>query len=167
MFKGNDVIWSVCFSVAIAILMLTILMIRTEPVETWVLVVYPTTGALLAHVASRTSPTIEEIAWIETSTIAAACIVVLAALVNLLLIELLVREMVLGEFLTGTLVQQFSFFALPTISALLWWALERHLTRMREAGRKRLKEAGVASPARRDDGSSAKAEAAEAADEAA
>lgn len=120
--------------------MLTILLIRTDPVETWVLLVYPTVGALLAHVASRTSPTIEEIAWIETSTIAAACIVVLAALVNLLLIELLVREMIFGEFLTGTMVQQFSFFALPTISALLWWALERRLTRMREAGRKRLEK---------------------------
>lgn len=120
--------------------MLTILMIRTEPVETWVLFVYPAIGALLAHVASRTSPTIEEIAWIETSTIAAACIVVLAALVNLLLIELLVREMLLGEFLAGTLLQQFSFFALPTISALLWWALERRLSRMRQAGKKRMED---------------------------
>ena len=138
MLKSSNVFWSVSFSIAIAVLMLTILLIRTDPVETWVLFVYPTTGALLAHVASRTSPTVEEIAWIETSTIAAACIVVLAALVNLLLIELLVREMLLGEFLAGTLVQQFSFFALPTISALLWWALERRLTRMRAAGRKRL-----------------------------
>lgn len=139
MSKRKDVFWSSCFSVAIAVLMLTILLIRTEPVDTWVLIVYPGIGALLAHVASRTSPTIEEIAWIETSTIAAACIVVLAALVNLLLIELLLREMVLGELLTGTIVQQISFFALPTISALLWWALERRLTRMRQAGRKRLK----------------------------
>lgn len=140
MFKRNDVFWSSCFSVAIAVLMLTILMIRTEPVETWVLFVYPAIGALLAHVASRTSPTIEEIAWIETSTIAAACIVVLAALVNLLLIELLVREMLVGELLAGSTVQKFSFFALPTISALLWWALERRLTRMRQAGRKRVEE---------------------------
>jgi len=138
--KRNDIFWSSCFSVAIAVLMLTILMIRTEPVETWVLFVYPAIGALLAHVASRTSPTIEEIAWIETSTIAAACIVVLAALVNVLLIELLVREMILGELLAGSTVQQFSFFALPTISALLWWALERRLTRMRQAGRKRLEK---------------------------
>lgn len=136
--RRNDIFWSCCFSIAIAVLMLTILMIRTEPVEIWVLFVYPSIGALLAHVASRTSPTIEEIAWIETSTIAAACIVVLAALVNLLLIELLVREMLWGELLTGSLVQQLSFFALPTISALLWWALERRLTRMRQAGRKRL-----------------------------
>lgn len=127
--------WSIVFSAAIGVLMLTILLVRTEPVETWVLLVYPTVGALLAHTASRTSPTIEEIAWIETSTIAAACIVVLAGLVNLLLIELLLREFISGEFLSGTLFQQFSFFALPTIAAILWWALERRLTRMRRLGR--------------------------------
>lgn len=131
----SDLRWSILFSVAIAVLMLAILLIRTEPVDPWVLFVYPTVGALLAHVASRTSPTIEEIAWIETSTIAAACIVVLAALVNLLLIEVLMREVVSGEFLNGTLFRQFSFFALPTIAALLWWALERRLSRMRKLGR--------------------------------
>lgn len=131
--------WSLLFSAAIAILMVTILSVRSEPVETWVLIVYPTVGALLAHVASRTSPTIEEIAWIETGTIAAACIVVLAALVNLLLIELFLREVITGEFLNGSLFRQFSFYALPTVAAFLWWALERRLSRMRALGRKSVK----------------------------
>lgn len=134
----SDLRWSVLFSAAIAVLMLAILLIRTEPVKPWVLFVYPTVGALLAHVASRTSPTIEEIAWIETSTIAAACIVVLAALVNLLLIELFLREVISGEYLSGTVFQQFSFFALPTIAVILWWALERRLSRMRKLGRQSL-----------------------------
>ena len=142
MFLRTDVFWSVLFSIAIAVLMLTILLVRTEDVETWVLVVYPSIGALLAHVASRTSPTEEGIAWIETSTIAAACIVVLASLVNLLLIELLVREIYLGAYLEGSLLQQIAFFALPTISALLWWALERRLSRMRHSGRARMQKPG-------------------------
>lgn len=133
----SDAGWSAVFSMAIAVLMLAILMIRTEPVDIWVLFVYPAIGALLAHVASRTSPTVEGIAWIETSTIAAACVVVLAALVNLLLLEVLYREMWSGEYLNGDGYQQFSFFALPTISVLLWWALERRLTLIRQRGAKK------------------------------
>lgn len=133
---SRDGLWSLLFSVAIAILMIAILLIRDDPVPTWVLLVYPLVGALLANIASRTSPTIEEIAWIETGTIAAAAIVILAGLINLLLIELLLREVISGEFLSGDSFRRFSFFALPAISALLWWALERRLTRMRRAGRR-------------------------------
>ena len=131
----DDKIWRILFSLSIAVLMAAILLIRSEPVATWVLISYPAVGALLAHVASRTSPTIEEIAWIETGTIAAAALVILAAIINLLLIELLMREWLSGEFLNGDAFRKFSFFALPAISALFWWALERRLARMRAAGR--------------------------------
>ncbi|MEM9058977.1 MAG: hypothetical protein AAGD13_00820 [Pseudomonadota bacterium] len=133
---SRDSLWSLLFSIAIAILMAAILLIRDEPVPIWVLIVYPLVGAVLANVASRTSPTVDEIAWIETGTIAAAAIVILAGLLNLLLIELLVREIISGEFLNADSFRRFSFYALPTISALLWWALERRLTRMRRAGRR-------------------------------
>ena len=132
---SRDGLWSIFFSVAIAVLMVAILMIREDPVPFWVLVVYPCVGALLANLASRTSPTVEGIAWIETGTIAAAAIVILAALINFLLIELLLREVISGEFLGGTGFKRFSFYALPAISVLLWWALERRLSRMRQAGR--------------------------------
>ena len=132
----KDVVWSYLFAGAIAVLMVAILMTRADAAPTWVFFVYPGIGALLAHVASRTSPTVDGIAWIETSTIAAACVVVLAALVNLLLIDILLREVLSGEFLQGTVFQQFSFFTLPTISALLWWALHRRLSRMRRRAAK-------------------------------
>lgn len=133
---SRDGLWSIIFSVAIAILMAALLMIREDSVPLWVLVVYPCVGALLANLASRTSPTVEGIAWIETGTTAAAAIVILAALINLLLIELLMRELISGEFLGGTGFQQFSFYALPAISVLLWWSLERRLSRLRRAGRR-------------------------------
>ncbi len=133
---SRDGLWSIFFSVAIAILEVALLMIREDSVPLWVLVVYPRVGALLANLASRTSPTVEGIAWIETGTIAAAAIVILAALINLLLIELLMRELISGEFLGGTGFQQFSFYALPAISVLLWWSLERRLSRLRRAGRR-------------------------------
>lgn len=133
---SKDTTWSLLFSIAIAVLMAAILMIREDPVPTWVLIVYPAVGAVLANMASRTSPTVDGIAWIETGMIAAAAIVILAALINFLLIELLLREIISGEFLSGTAFQKFSFYALPAISALLWWSLERRLTRMRKAGRR-------------------------------
>lgn len=128
---SQDAIWRLMFSAAIAVLMLGILLVRSEPVPLWVLAVYPLVGAFLAHIASRTSPTIEGIERLETSTIAAAAIFVLAALVNLLLIDVLLREYLSGEFLDGDAFQRFSFLALPAISVLLWWALERRLTRLR------------------------------------
>jgi len=131
----RDRFWRLLFSAAIAILMLKLLLVRTEPTPVWVLIVYPSVGALLAYVASRTSPTVDEIAWIETGTSAAACIVVLAALVNLLIIELLVRQVRFGESLGAGGAKTYSFIALPTIAVLLWWALERRLTRMRRMAR--------------------------------
>ena len=143
----SNVVWSYFFAGAIAVLMVAILLVRSEPAPLWVFFVYPGIGALLAHVASRTSPTAEGIARIETSTIAAACVVVLAALVNLLLIDILLREIVSGEFLQGTTFRRFSFFALPTISALLWWALERRLSRMRrQVGEKKKDKGGPSDP---------------------
>jgi hypothetical protein len=110
-------------------------MIRSEPVQNWVLAVYPLVGGLLAHVASRTSPSSEEIARLETTVIAAAAIFVLAALVNILLIDLLLREILEGEFLDGGASDALAFFGLPAVSVLLWWALERRLSRMRRSGR--------------------------------
>jgi len=59
----------------------------------------------------------------------------LAALINLLLVEILLREILAGEFLQGTAFKRFTFFALPAISALLWWALERRLSRLRKRKR--------------------------------
>ena len=129
---SQDRIWRLMFSVAIAVLMVGILLIRSEPVPNWVLWVYPAVGAVLANIASRTSPTVEGIARLETSTIAAAAIFILAALINVLLIDLLLREYLTGEFLDGDNFRIFSFLALPSISVLLWWALERRLTRMRK-----------------------------------
>ncbi len=133
---SRDGLWSLLFSVAIAVLMAAILIIREDAVPLGVLIVYPAVGAVLANIASRTSPTVDGIAWIETGTIAAAAIVILAALINLLLIELLLREVISGEFLSGSTFQQFSFYALPAISALLWWALERRLSRLRKSGKR-------------------------------
>ena len=130
---SQDAIWRLMFSAAIAVLMLGILLVRSEPVPLWVLAVYPLVGAFLANIASRTSPTVEGIERLETSTIAAAAIFVLAALVNVLLIDVLLREYLSGEFLDGSHFQRFSFIALPGISVLLWWALERRLTRLRRA----------------------------------
>ncbi|MEM6660789.1 MAG: hypothetical protein AAF666_01310 [Pseudomonadota bacterium] len=132
---ARDVLWSYLFAGAIAVLMFALLLIRSTPTPVWVFIVYPAVGALLAHVASRTSPTVDGISRIETTTIAAACIVVLAGLVNLLLVEILLREMLSGEFLQGTLFRQVIFFALPSISVLLWWALERRLNRLRNRAR--------------------------------
>ena len=132
---SQDHIWRLLFAAAIAILMLGILLIRSEPVQTWVLIVYPGVGAMLAHIASRTSPTVEEIARIETSVIAAAAIFVLAAIVNVLLADLLMRQIETNEYLGGTLFDRVAFFALPALSVLLWLALERRLTRLRRERR--------------------------------
>lgn len=151
----RDVVWSILFSIAIAVLMVAILLLRSEPVSREVLIAYPTVGALLAHVASRTSPTVEEIAWLETGTIAAACIVVLAALVNLLLLDSLVREMSTGVAMSGTLAKQMSFISLPTISVLLWWALHRRLSRIRRRGLAASKESEVRLHANADGGHAA------------
>lgn len=133
---SQDKTWRLMFSAAITVLMLGILLVRAEPVPTWVLVVYPLCGGALANIASRTSPNVEEIARIETSVIAAAAIFVLAALVNVLLVDLFMRQVETNEFLGGSSFDQFTFFALPSISVLLWWALERRLTRLRQARQK-------------------------------
>ena len=123
---SRDAIWSIVFSGAIAVLMLSILLTRAEPTPLWVLLAYPAVGAALGQVVSRTSPTVDGIARVETSTIAAAGIVILAILVNMLLIERLSSTVLAGG--AGSI---FTYIALPAISVLLWWALERRLGRMR------------------------------------
>ena len=128
----SDKLWRFLFSFAIAVLMAGILLIRAEPVPTWVLVTYPAVGAALAHIASRTSPSVEGIARVETSVIAAAAIFVLACLVNVLLIDLLVSEIRDGRELPAPAMKRYSVVVLPLISVLLWWALERRLTRFRQ-----------------------------------
>ena len=50
---SRDGLWSLLFSIAIAVLMAAILFIREDAVPVWVLIVYPAVGALLANVASH------------------------------------------------------------------------------------------------------------------
>lgn len=131
MVHDQDRLWRLLFSAAIAVLMLGILLIRSEPVPSWVLFVYPGVGALLANIASRTSPSDARLARFETSIIAAAAIFILAALVNVLLIDALMQDFLAGEILSGPGLRRISFLALPAISVLLWWSLERRLARIR------------------------------------
>lgn len=142
----RDQVWSLAFAVAVAVLMLAILLMRSVPVPVWVMIVYPGAGGVLAHMASRTSPTAAQMATIESGAIAAAAIIVLAALVNMLLADMLLREMRTGEMLgsgSGTV-----FFGLPAAAAALWWALQRRLARLRrESVGRRVEE-----PRHRDDG---------------
>lgn len=139
----SDKLWRLSFCLAIAVLMAGILLIRAEPVPLWVLVTYPLVGAALANIASRTSPSIEQIARVETSVTAAAAIFVLACLVNLLLIDLLVAEIREGREAQPSTIERFSIVVLPLVSVLLWWALERRLTKFRHSRRAMLKAAGA------------------------
>ena len=127
----TDTIWRALFCAAIAVLMCGILLIRTEPSPLWVLISYPLVGAALANIASRTSPSTEDIARVETSVIAAAAIFVLACLVNVLLIDMLVSEIHGGREIPPSALKQWSVVLLPLISVCLWWALKRRLTRFR------------------------------------
>ncbi|MFK7943572.1 MAG: hypothetical protein AB8B85_11760, partial [Paracoccaceae bacterium] len=128
-----------------------ILLIRAEPTPIWVLVFYPTVGAVLANIASRTSPLTKDIARVETSVIAAAAIFVLACLVNLLLIELLVTEIRAGLTVRQPASQRWSLVVLSAVSVLLWWALERRLTRMRESAAQELLRKSEGKITARDD----------------
>ena len=137
MTKMGERVWGALFAVSIGVLMLTILLMRSDPVPFWVLVVYPVAGGLLGLIASRTSPTAEQMAAIESATIAAAVLIVLAGLVNLLLIDMLLREMRSGEMLGGEPMRQVTFFTAPAAAALFWWALQRRLSQARLAGAQR------------------------------
>lgn len=128
---SGDALWRALFAGAVAVLMFGILSIRSDPVPPWVLLVYPIVGALLAHIASRTSPSVDSIARLETSTVAAAAIFVLAILVNGLLLDMIHREATSGEITGNTRYGKVPFLVLPSIGVLLWWALERRLTRWR------------------------------------
>jgi len=124
----RDTVWSLLFSVAVAVLMLAVLLSRSTPTPIWVLIVYPGVGAALGQIASRTSPAANGIARLETWTIAAASTVVLVLLVDVLLAEWMISGNVTW------LSQSFlSHLALPVAGVLLWWALERRLTRLRKS----------------------------------
>lgn len=124
-------LWRFLFSVAIAVLMAGLLLTREEPTPLWVLITYPLVGAALANIASRTSPSKQDIARVETSVIAAAAIFVLASLVNLLLLEMLVTQITAGMQRRASVLERWSLVVLPLVSVLLWWALQRHLSRLR------------------------------------
>ena len=128
----TDALWRLLFCTAIAVLMLGILLLRSEPSPLWVLISYPTVGAALAMIASRTSPSPDDIARVETSVIAAAAIFVLACLVNLLLIDHMAGQIREGRSYPEPFVKRWSIVLLPLVSVLLWWALERRLTRFRK-----------------------------------
>lgn len=132
--------WGILFAFSVGLLMLTLLLIRSEPAPFWVLVVYPLVGGLLALTASRTSPAPEQMAWIESGAIAAAAVVVLACLVNLLLIDMLLRQMRTGGLLDGASGEQATFFGAPAAAVLLWWALQRRLSRLRVLAAERQRE---------------------------
>jgi hypothetical protein len=131
--RVSDHVWSILFALSVALLMMTVLLVRSEPVPGWAILLYPVTGGLLALAASRTSPSADQIAWIESSAIAAAAVVVLAGLVNLLLLDMLLRQIKTGTVLAGAPMQQVMFFAAPGVAVLLWWALQRRLSRLRLA----------------------------------
>ena len=129
----SDKLWSTLFACATAVLMLGILLLRTATPPMWALLIFPAVGALLAHVASRTTENRQHIMWLETSTIAAACVVVLMLLINGFLIDLFFGA-VSG---TAEAIQRPSdmllFFVLAGGSVLLWWAFERRVKRLRHA----------------------------------
>jgi hypothetical protein len=129
----SDHVWSILFALSVGLLMMTVLLVRSEPVPGWAILLYPITGGLLALAASRTSPSADQIAWIESSAIAAAAVVVLAGLVNLLLLDMLLRQIQTGTVLAGAPMQQVMFFVAPGVAVLLWWALQRRLSRLRLA----------------------------------
>ena len=129
----GDRLWRFFFCAAIAVLMAGLLLIRDEQSPLWVLITYPLVGAALANIASRTSPSQREIARVETGVIAAAAIFVLASLVNLLLIEFLLNAVYVLNQNSATMLQRWSVVVLPLVSVLLWWALQRRLTRWRNA----------------------------------
>ena len=128
----RDTVWSVLFSFAIAVLMLAILLARNVAPPLWVLITYPAIGAVLAQVASRTCPNRRQIAWLETGSIAAACVVILVGLVNLLLVELFIRNAYSDAAAAGRIADNISYVVLPAISVLLWWALGRRIKRLRQ-----------------------------------
>ena len=136
----RDTVWSILFSFAIAVLMLAILLTRSVTPPVWVLITYPAIGAVLAQIASRTCPNRRQIAWLETGSIAAACVVILAGLVNLLLVELFIRKAYGDAAAASRIADDISYVVLPAISVLLWWALERRIKRLR---RQALEEAAV------------------------
>ena len=57
----------------------------------------------------RTSPTAEQMAWIESGAIAAAAIIVLACLMNMLLIDMMLRQFRSDDMLGGHPMQQVTF----------------------------------------------------------
>ncbi len=128
----SDRVWSALFACATAVLMLGILLLRTATPPAWALMIFPTIGASLAHVASRTTNNRRQIMWLETSTIAAACVVVLMLMVNGFLIDLFVRAVSGTAAAIHNPADLILFFVLAGGSVLLWWAFERRVKRLRD-----------------------------------
>lgn len=129
----DERIWSALFAGATAILMLGILLLRSTMPPLWALLIFPTIGASLAHLASRTSPNRRQIVWLETSTMAAACVVVLVLMVNAFLIDLFVTAFADAGAGSTDRVEFLFFVVLVGGAALLWWALERRIARVRQS----------------------------------
>ena len=127
----SDKLWSALFACATAVLMLGIMLLRTAPPPTWALLIFPAVGALLAHAASRTTENRQHIMWLETSTIAAACVVVLMLMINGFLIELFVGSVSTSAEAIQQPAGVLLFFVLAGGSVLLWWAFERRVKRLR------------------------------------
>lgn len=124
---SSDCIWRLLFTGATSILMLAFLLSWSQPLARWVLVVYPSVGAVMAYVASRTSPSAEEIARIETGTVAATCVAA----------PILLLEDALGAYLLGAVLAHeklhFAAVAVTLLAAFAaWLPLEQKLARIRK-----------------------------------
>lgn len=130
----RDTLWNLLFSAAIAVLMLGILLSRNLTPPIWVLIAYPAFGALLAHVAGRTCPNRSHIVWLENATIAAACVIVLVSVADEILGALFLDELrAEGDSIARSL-DLIVFITLTTSAVMLWWSLERGITRVRSSG---------------------------------
>ena len=128
----DDVIWRALFVGATAILMLGIMLLRSNVPPTWALLAFPSVGAALAYVASTTSPNHKQNLWLERSIVAAACFVLLILIVNGLLIELLVSAVRDGAGDRMGRAGILMAIALAGGSVLLWLAYQRRLIRFRD-----------------------------------
>lgn len=129
----RETMWNLMFSAAIAVLMLEILLSRNLTPPIWVLIAYPAFGAVLAHVAGRTCPNRNHIVWLENATIAAACVILVVTVVNSILGFLFLDDLrAAGDSIARTL-DTIVFISLTTSAVMLWWSLERGITRLRSA----------------------------------
>ena len=129
----REFFWRLLFTAAIAAVLLAILLAGTVTPPIWVLICYPAVGALLAHIVSRTAPNRHQIAWLETASIAAACVLIIAMAVNALA-EVLFLDDLRAEGGGAGQTAEIAFFCLLTVASLAsWWGLERWVRRIRES----------------------------------